>query len=134
MNNVSLVGRLTKDPELKSTAAGVSTCSFSLAVQRDFKNANGEYEADFINCTAWRSTAEFVSKYFKKGQQMGVCGQIRTRKWDDNGTTRYATDVTAEKITFVGKNGAKNEGGAALSAGDIGNLPMPGISDDDVPF
>lgn len=134
MNNVSLVGRLTKDPELKSTAAGASTCSFSLAVQRDFKNANGEYEADFINCTAWRSTAEFVSKYFKKGQQMGVCGQIRTRKWEDNGTMRYATDVTAEKITFVGKNGAKNEGNSVPSAGDIGNLPMPSISDDDVPF
>lgn len=133
MNNVSIVGRLTKDPELRTTESGTAVCSFSLAVRRDFKNANGEYEADFINCTAWRQTAEFVSKYFKKGQQMGVCGSIRTRKWDDNGTTRYATDITAERVEFVGKAGESDKNNTAEKA-DIGGLPLPEINDEDLPF
>ena len=130
MNNVSLIGRLTKDPELRNTADGTAVCSFSLAVRRGFKNANGEYDADFINCSAWRNTAEFVSKYFKKGQQVGICGQIRTRKWDDNGTTRYSTDVIAEKVDFVGKNSGTNESNSSAN-NDIGGLPLPPASDDD---
>ena len=134
MNNVSLIGRLTKDPELRNTADGTAVCSFSLAVGRGFKNANGEYDADFINCSAWRNTAEFVSKYFKKGQQVGICGQIRTRKWDDNGTTRYSTDVVAEKVDFVGKNSGTNEANSS-SNNDIGGLPLPpAVDDDDLPF
>lgn len=134
MNNVSLIGRLTKDPELRNTADGTAVCSFSLAVRRGFKNANGEYDADFINCSAWRNTAEFVSKYFKKGQQVGICGQIRTRKWDDNGTTRYSTDVVAEKVDFVGKNSGTNEANSS-SNNDIGGLPLPpAVDDDDLPF
>lgn len=132
MNNVSLVGRLTKDPELRTTESGTAVCSFSLAVRRDFKNANGEYEADFINCTAWRATAEFIAKYFTKGQQMGVCGSIRTRKWDDNGTTRYATDITAERVEFVGKSGKSNND--ASETVDIGGLPLPEIAEEDLPF
>lgn len=137
MNNVSLIGRLTRDPELRSTTSGISTCSFSLAVQRDYKNANGEYEADFINCVAWRQTAEFISKYFKKGQQMGVCGSIRTRKWDDNGTTRYATDVMVGKTSFVGKNNGSSDNKSTSVPNDIGDLPMPdmrSVNDDDLPF
>ncbi len=134
MNNVSLIGRLTKDPELRNTADGTAVCSFSLAVRRGFKNANGEYDADFINCSAWRNTAEFVSKYFKKGQQVGICGQIRTRKWDDNGTTRYSTDVIAEKVDFVGKNSGTNESNSSAN-NDIGGLPLPpAVDDDDLPF
>lgn len=132
MNNVSLVGRLTKDPELRTTESGTAVCSFSLAVRRDFKNANGEYEADFINCTAWRATAEFIAKYFTKGQQMGVCGSIRTRKWDDNGTTRYATDITAERVEFVGKSGKSNND--ASETVDIGGVPLPEIAEEDLPF
>lgn len=132
MNNVSLVGRLTKDPELRTTESGTAVCSFSLAVRRDFKNANGEYEADFINCTAWRATAEFIAKYFTKGQQMGVCGSIRTRKWDDNGTTRYATDITAERVEFVGKSGKSNNDTSETV--DIGGLPLPEIAEEDLPF
>ena len=134
MNNVSLIGRLTKDPELRNTADGTAVCSFSLAVRRGFKNANGEYDAVFINCSAWRNTAEFVSKYFKKGQQVGICGQIRTRKWDDNGTTRYSTDVVAEKVDFVGKNSGTYEANSS-SNNDIGVLPLPpAVDDDDLPF
>ncbi len=134
MNNISLIGRLTKDPELRKTADGTAVCSFSLAVRRGFKNANGEYDADFINCSAWRNTAEFVSKYFKKGQQVGICGQIRTSKWDDNGTTRYSTNVVAEKVDFVGKNSGTNEANSSAN-NDIGGLPLPpAVDDDDLPF
>ena len=78
MNKAVLVGRLTREPELKTTGSGTSVCSFTLAVQRRFKNAEGEYEADFINCVAWRGTAEFIYKHFGKGSQIGITGSIQT--------------------------------------------------------
>lgn len=137
MNKVILFGRLTRDPELRSTATGKSTCSFSLAVRRGYKNANGEYVTDFINCTAWNNTAEFVSKYFKKGQQMVAYGLIQTRKWDDNGTTRYATDVLVDEVEFAGKNDKNSDSKEASVPNDIGDLPMPdmgSVNDDDLPF
>lgn len=135
MNSVNLIGRFTRDPELRSTAAGTSVCSFSLAVQRSFKNQDGEYEADFINCVAWKNSAEFISKYFKKGQQIGVQGELQTRKWDDNGTTRYATEVIVRNTTFVGKS--ENNNAQASSDENFGDLPapdMPNIDDEDLPF
>lgn len=134
MNSVNLIGRLTRDPELRSTAAGESVCSFSLAVQRKFKNKDGEYVADFINCVAWRKTAEFISTYFKKGRQMGVQGELQTRKWDDNGTARYAVEVIVTGTTFVGKN---NSSEPASANENFGDLPMPDsadVSDEDLPF
>ena len=101
MNKAILVGRLTRDPELRTTANGVSVCSFSIAVNRRFKNADGGYDADFINCVAWRQQAEFVSRYFKKGSSIIVCGSIQTRKWTDtNGQVRYATEVVADDVSF----------------------------------
>ena len=136
LNKAILMGRFTRDPELRSTPQGISTCSFSIAVDRNFVRAGEERKADFINCVAWRQTAEFISKYFKKGQQMGVCGSIRTRKWDDNGTTRYATDVMVDKPSFVGKNNGSSENKSTSAPNDIGDLPMPdmGSVDDDLPF
>ena len=133
MNSVNLIGRLTRDPELRSTAEGESVCSFSLAVQRKFKNKDGEYVADFINCVAWRKTAEFISTYFKKGQQAGVQGELQTRKWDDNGTTRYAVEVIVNGITFVGKS--ENNSTPTESSGETPEgLPLPDIPDEDLPF
>ncbi len=133
MNSVNLIGRLTRDPELRSTAAGESVCSFSLAVQRKFKNKEGEYIADFINCVAWRKTAEFISTYFKKGQQMGAQGELQTRRWDDNGTTRYAVEVIVTGTTFVGKS--ENNNRSTESGNDIAeDLPLPDFPDEDVPF
>ena len=129
MNNVCLIGRMTREPELRSTETGTSVCSFSLAVQRSFKNKDGEYEADFINCVAWRNTAEFISKYFKKGQQIGVKGEIQTRKWDDNGTTRYATEVIVTGTTFVGKNSSDSKDERILPEAEL-----PVIPDEDLPF
>ena len=137
MNSVNLIGRFTRDPELRSTPTGTSICAFSLAVQRSFKNNEGEYEADFINCVAWKNSAEFISKYFKKGQQIGVQGELQTRKWsDDDGKTRYATEVIVRNTTFVGKSENGNAAHASPEE-DFGDLPVgdfPNLSDDDIPF
>ena len=135
MNSVNLIGRLTRDPELRSTATGESVCSFSLAVQRNFKNQEGEYVADFINCVAWRKRAEFISMYFKKGQQMGVQGELQTRKWsDDEGKTRYATEVVVNGTTFVGKGNDSSPSEENDSNTDLPMPDLPNLSDEDVPF
>lgn len=103
-NKVLLIGNLTADPELKSTTSGVSVCSFSIAVNRKY-NKDGNNEVDFITIQTWRQTAEFVTKYFKKGKPILVCGQLQTRSWTDNqGNKRYATEVVADEVSFVGNN------------------------------
>jgi len=103
LNNVNLQGRITSNIELKKTNSGKSVTSFSLAVQRNFKQ-DGEYPTDFINIVAWGNTAEFIEKYFSKGSQILVSGRIETRKWqDNNNNTRYATEVIAESVYFCEK-------------------------------
>lgn len=102
MNKVCLIGNLTKDPEAKVTPNNVSVTRFGLAVQRRFKNANGEYETDFISCVAWRGTADFIAKYFTKGSKIGVVGELRTRKYEKDGVTHYVTEVVAEEADFAG--------------------------------
>ena len=103
-NKVILVGNLTADPELKQTQGGLSVCSFSIAVNRRFK-AEGQQDVDFITIVAWRQQAEFVTRYFKQGQPILVCGQLQTRNWTDNqGNKRYATEVVADEVAFVGNN------------------------------
>ncbi len=102
-NKVILIGNMTADPELKQTAAGVSVCSFSIAVNRRFaKTEQNQQTVDFINVVTWRQSAEFVSRYFKKGNPILVCGQLQTRTWNDNqGQKRYATEVVADEVSFV---------------------------------
>ena len=102
-NKVILVGNMTADPELKQTTSGASVCSFSIAVNRRFTKAEqGQQTVDFFNIVAWRQTAEFVSRYFKKGNPILVCGQLQNRSWTDNqGVKRYATDIIAEEVNFV---------------------------------
>ena len=103
-NKVILIGNMTADPELKQTASGISVCSFSIAVNRKFAK-DGEQTCDFITIQTWRQTAEFVSKHFKKGKPILVCGQLQTRTWTDNqGNKRYATEVVADEVSFVGNN------------------------------
>lgn len=102
MNKSILVGRLTKDVELKTTQSGVSVCSFTVAVNRRFKNAEGNYDADFINCVAWRTQAEFLSKYFEKGSMVGIVGSIQTRSYDSDGHKVWVTEVVADEVSFVG--------------------------------
>lgn len=103
MNKVILTGNLTKDPEKRTTQHGTSVTSFTVAVQRRFKNQNGNYDADFINCVAWRGTADFVAQYFNKGSGICLSGFIQTRSYEDNnGTKRYVTEVVAEEVQFCG--------------------------------
>ena len=103
MNKIILVGRLTRDPELRSTSMGISTANFTVAVNRNFKNKDGQYDADSIPCVAFRNTADFISKYFKKGNLICLDGRIKTRNYDaQDGTKRYVTEVVVENVEFVG--------------------------------
>lgn len=103
-NKVILIGNMTADPELKQTSSGISVCSFSIAVNRKY-NKDGNNECDFIEIQTWRTQAEFVSKYFKKGKPILICGQLQTRSWTDKqGNKRYATEVVADEVSFVGSN------------------------------
>lgn len=132
MNKAILVGRLTRDPELKSTANGTNVCSFSVAVNRRYKNAEGNYDADFINCTAWRQTAEFVSKYFTKGRMIGVVGSIQTRNYDDkDGKKVYVTEVAADEVYFVESKGDNNNNTAP--GADVNDF-APIDDTDELPF
>lgn len=133
MNKSILLGRLTKDVELKTSPQGVSVCSFTLAVNRRFKNANGEYDADFINCVAWRATAEFIAKHFGKGKMIGVIGALQSRSWEgQDGKTQYATEVVVDEAYFAGEKketASDNRPEASFPA-------FPPINDegDDLPF
>lgn len=101
LNRVDLMGRLTKDPELRHTGSGIAVASFSIAVDRDYKNQNGEKETDFFDIVAWRNTAEFVSKYFSKGRMAVVAGRLQKRSWTDNdGNKRWTTEIVAENVYF----------------------------------
>lgn len=101
-NKVILVGNLTADPELRQTQSGASVSTFTIAVNRKY-NKDGNNEVDFITVVAWRQQAEFVSRYFKKGKPILVCGQLQTRTWTDNqNNKRYATEVIADEVSFVG--------------------------------
>lgn len=101
LNKIFLQGRLTRDPELRHTQSGTAVASFTLAVDRDFKNHDGEKEADFINCVAWKGTAEFVSRFFTKGRMAVVVGSLQIRDWTDKeGNKRRSADVIAESVYF----------------------------------
>jgi len=102
-NKVILIGNMTADPELKQTQGGLSVSSFSIAVNRRFKSENGQQECDFIPIVAWRQQAEFVCRYFRKGQPILICGQIQIRSWtNNNNEKRYTTEVIADEVSFVG--------------------------------
>ena len=109
MNKVELIGRLTHDVEMRQTPNGVSLARFSIAVTRRFKNSNGEYDADFINCVAWRKTGEFIVKHFQKGGMIAVVGSIQSRSWDGNdGKKQYATEVVVDEVYFTGAKKQNN--------------------------
>ena len=125
-NKVILIGNMTADPELKQTTGGVSVCSFSIAVNRRFTKADqGQQTVDFINIVTWRQQAEFVSRYFKKGNPILVCGQLQTRSWNDNqGQKRYTTEVVADEVSFVASAAQTAASGAAAQA-PAGNAYTP---------
>lgn len=110
INSVILMGRLVADPELRQTQTALSVCRFRIAVDRGYSSASGEKQADFINITAWRQTAEFVSKYFTKGKMIIVEGSLRNNDYTDNdGVKHYSMEVQAEKVAF-GEKKSGNEG------------------------
>jgi single-strand DNA-binding protein len=135
VNRVVLVGRLTKDPELRGTTSGVSVCTFTVACDRAYVQ-NGERQADFISCIAYRKNAEFINQYFRKGYRIALDGSIRTRTWDDtSGNRHYATEVLVDRAEFAQ---SKNENNNTYSApptetNDDFDGFMP-ISDEDMPF
>ncbi|MCQ2354027.1 MAG: single-stranded DNA-binding protein [Clostridia bacterium] len=147
LNKVILCGRLTADPELKTTPSGISVVSFTLAVNRRFRSAdnNNQPQADFINIVAWRQTAEFIARYFKKGSSLCVSGNIQTRKWtDQQGQNRYATEVVVEDAMFVDSRneGPSRDNSSANNAFGSEPYATPGAADsfdivkndDDLPF
>ena len=120
LNKIILMGRLTRDPELRRTSSGTAVTSFSLAVDRDFKSQGGDKETDFIDIVAWRSTAEFVSKYFTKGRMAVVEGRLQIRDWTDkDGGKRRSAEVVADNVYF---GDSKRDG-----AGDYGAAPAYGM-------
>ena len=143
MNKVILVGNLTRDPELITTANGVSLCRFSLAIQRRFAGPDGEREADFVNIVVWRAQADNCYKYLKKGSKCGVVGSLQTRSYDaQDGTIRYSTDVVADEVEFLSTKGSSNSeemsepaetGSKSSGKNDVVNKFEP-IDDDNLPF
>jgi single-strand DNA-binding protein len=104
LNRVILMGRITQDLEVRQTPNGVSTLTFNVAVERNFKDQNGQYQADFITCVAWRQQAEFIGRYFGKGRMIALEGNLRTRTYEDkNGSRHYVTEVYVDSVSFTGE-------------------------------
>lgn len=156
MNKVFLIGRLTRDPELRYTSSNIAVATFSIAVDRNFSNTAGEREADFINIVVWRKQAENVKNYMHKGSQVAIDGRIQTRSYDDtDGKKRYVTEVVADNVQFLDSKGSR-DASVPTSAPeptpyDFASQPEPKttdvkndpfadfgnnieISDDDLPF
>lgn len=115
LNDITLMGRMARDPELRRTGSGIAVANFTIAVERDFAGPNKEKETDFIDCVAWRNTGEFVSKYFSKGSMIAVKGRLEIRKWTDkDGNSRKNAEVNVENAYF---GGSKNEGGSYSNHG-----------------
>lgn len=137
MNKVILIGRLANDPEFRTTQSGLSTCSFRLAVQRRFTNAQGVKEADFINIVAWRQLAELCAKYLTKGRKVAVEGSLQTRSYDaQDGSKRYVTEVNADVVEFLGGNKESGQNGAqaAQEASAASADGFTEVDDDELPF
>lgn len=126
-----MLGRITKDVELKQTQSGVSVVSFTIAVNRRFVK-EGQPNVDFINCVAWRGTAEFIAKYFGKGKMIGIVGSLQTGKYDKDGQTHYTTDVIVDEAYFAGDKKDESDSQATDGNPFEGLMPMP--NDDDLPF
>lgn len=126
MNNVSLIGRLTKDPDLKTTQSGLSVCRFTVAVDRPYSK---EKQTDFINCIAWRQTADFICKYFTKGQRIALIGSIQTGSYEKDGSKVYTTEVNVSSVEFC--ESKKQSGETVNAAETTEDIPLV---DDDLPF
>lgn len=133
MNKVILIGRLTRDPELRYTSSNIPSATFSLAVDRTYTNQNGEREADFINIVVWRKQAENVKNYLSKGSQVAIEGRIQTRSYDaQDGTKRYVTEVVADNVQFLGRS--NNSSAGVTNASNNSNYSQPAFQDNATPY
>lgn len=134
MNKFVGVGRLTKEPEIRSTASGTSVCTFTLAINRRFKT-EGQQQADFIPIVSWGKTADICAKYLHKGSQVGVCGSIQTRSYDDkNGNKVHITEVNAEEVQFLTSRSNEAENGLKMAQEMFDGQMTPVEDMDEVPF
>nr|DAI29224.1 MAG TPA: Single strand binding protein [Caudoviricetes sp.] len=128
-NGAHIMGRITRDLELRHTQSGTAVCQFCVAVTRSFKDANGEYQSDFIDCVAWRNSAEFITKYFSKGAMIALDGELQTRNYTDkDGNKRKATELLVSSAAFTGE---KREAAAKPAPTED---DYSAITDDDLPF
>lgn len=138
INNVTLVGRMTRDAELRYTPQNQAVATFTLAVNRNFKNANGDREADFINCVIWRQQAENLANWAKKGALIGITGRIQIRSYENQqGQRVYVTEVVAEQFQLLESQKERSNQGQSQGYGqapDFGRSEPMDISDDDLPF
>ena len=144
MNKAILIGNLANDPESRTTASGISQCTFRLAVQRRFANAQGVREADFLTIVCWRQTADFCSRYLSKGRRVAVEGSIQTRSYDaQDGTKRYVTEIVADNVEFLGSreegSGQRAGGYSAPASAPAPRQAAPAggfmeVDDDELPF
>lgn len=142
MNRIILIGNLTKDPELSETSSGISVCKFPLAVRRARANAEGEHETDFFSCTAWRGLAETIERYVRKGDKLGVVGEVQFREYTDNqGVKKMSTNVIVQEIDFcVGKRTQESDsdGGRENTRSEKKTRQKPVLQeiedDSDIPF
>lgn len=137
LNKVVLMGRLTKDPEIKYTPSNVAVVSFTIAVDRNYVKQGEERQTDFINVVAWRSTAEFVAKYFTKGRMLALSGSVQTRTWTDSESkTHYVTEIVADEVYFA--DSKKEASGSAPAEAETPTPPAPDFEitpdDEDLPF
>jgi single-strand DNA-binding protein len=143
MNKAILIGRLTKDPEVSTTQSGISVCKFTLAIDRPYKNSEGEKEADFLPIIVWRAQAENCGKYLKKGSQCAVSGSVQTRTYDDkDGNKRYITEIVADNVQFLGSRQSEESDTAqeytpkksAANKKPATVAELTPVDDDDLPF
>ena len=139
MNKCIFIGRLAADPELRTTQSGISNCNFKIAVQRRYKDNNGERQADFFNCVAWRQTAEFVTRYFHKGDPIAVEGSMQNRSYDpQDGSKRYVTELIVDNVEMCGSAQNKQQNGDQMqhtmqqAQQTFGGFSV--VDDDELPF
>lgn len=131
MNRFFAIGRLTKDPEKRTTQNGTSVCTFTLAVDRRYKNANGEREADFFQVVCWRQVADLSAQYLSKGKQVAIAGEVQMRSYEKDGQKRYVTEIVADEVQFLSPRGD----GVERGRGTTQEPEMSPVSDDDdLPF
>jgi single-strand DNA-binding protein len=136
LNHITIMGRLTKDPELRRTGSGVAVASFTLAVDRDYTGKDSkEKETDFINCVAWRGTGEFVSKYFTKGRMAVASGRLQIREWTDkDGNKRWSSEVVADNVYFADSKNTADNGSRDAAAPAQNDFAQMDDDDEELPF